>query len=246
MKVRCAGNVLFAVFAFATFMITQRAQAGDCHPALDAMKPQYVLGYGSLLDARDKARSAPMTSADQPLMLSGYTRGWIALGEDHVGFNATLLGVQIDPDGKVAGALYRDYLVSDIASTDKREASYCRGQVDPAQITMLDGSTAPTDGPIWIYLPQPAAIAPPSAELPIIQSYVDLFINGCLEIAVRVVDPGIDFAELCVTTTQGWSQHWVNDRIYPRRPQVFEPNATIIDALLARLVPEAFAAITIE
>jgi hypothetical protein len=49
-----------------------------------------------------------------------------------------------------------------------------------------------------------------------------------------------------VRTTDGWSKHWVNDRIYPRRPYIHQPNAWEIDAHLKRLLPELFGGIRIE
>lgn len=54
------------------------------------------------------------------------------------------------------------------------------------------------------------------------------------------------FARECVRTTQEWSQHWVNDRIFPRRPFEHQPYAGAIDALRNEEVPEYFRAIQIE
>jgi hypothetical protein len=89
---------------------------------------------------------------------------------------------------------------------------------------MLDGSSVPS-GQIWIYVNKPASLAPPDAEHPITQSYVDIFITGCLELQPRVSDPGLDLVEQCVRTTSGWSKHWVNDRLQPRRPYIHQPRA---------------------
>jgi hypothetical protein len=49
-----------------------------------------------------------------------------------------------------------------------------------------------------------------------------------------------------VLTTQGWSTHWVNDRIYPRRPFMYQPSAGEIDQRLNTLLPEIVDAIKIE
>ncbi len=78
-----------------------------------------------------------------------------------------------------------------------------------------------------------------------IQSYVDIFLGGCIELAQQVVDPGVDFLTACITTTRGWSGYWVKDRIYPRRP-FHQPHARRIDALLHRMLPDQFNAIRIE
>jgi hypothetical protein len=78
---------------------------------------------------------------------------------------------------------------------------------------------------VWIY--QPQAIHFPHPEKPIVQTYVDTILRGCLEISEEFA---VDF----LTTTRGWSSldlggekgsvggdlhagvvHWVNDRLDP-------------------------------
>ena len=126
-----------------------------------------------------------------------------------------------------------------------REHGYCRALVPPSDIQMLDGSAVPDQGEIWIYVQAPESDHPPDARFPIVQSYVDLFLSGCIELARRVVMEDLDFLAACVSTTQGWSAHWVNARIYPRRP-VHQPDAARIDGLLHHMLPVQFAAIRIE
>jgi hypothetical protein len=89
-------------------------------------------------------------------------------------------------------------------------------------------------------------LAAPDAEYPIVQSYVDIFITGCLELQTRVADPDLDFVAQCVQTTDGWSKHWVNDRPMPRRPYIYQPRAWDIDKNLKRLLPEYIGAVRIE
>lgn len=36
----------------------------------------------------------------------------------------------------------------------------------------------------------------------------------------------------CTGSTPSGSQYWVNDRLYPRRPFIYQPNASRIDAAL--------------
>ena len=221
------------------------ALAESCHPQVDPERPQYFVGYGSLMQTASKRRTAPNTGVNLPVMVSGYERAWNTRGSK-IGFSTTYLGVRPEPGATMAAALYRTFALDDIAATDAREAYYCREAVDPAAIRMLDGSAAPEGGQIWIYINKPDAVFPPDADFPIVQSYVDIFLGGCLELAEKVVGQNIDFAEQCVTTTAGWSGHWVNDRLHPRRPFAAEPMAGRIDALLHRLVPEAFGSIRIE
>ena len=84
----------------------------------------------------------------------------------------------------------------------------------------------------------------PNKEYPIVQSYVDIFISGCLEIEDKYELP--HFADKCVETTKGWSTSWVNDRLYPRRPIFNVPKAFRIDKVLANNVPKQFGKIEIE
>jgi hypothetical protein len=67
-----------------------------------------------------------------------------------------------------------------------------------------------------------------------------------LQLQARVSEPNIDFVDQCVLTTQGWPTHWVNDRIYPRRPFMYQPSAGEIDQRLNTLLPEIVDAINIE
>lgn len=147
----------------------------------------------------------------------------------------------------MVAALYRDFLDADgKLASDAREIDYCRAPVDPALLTMLDGSTVPASSQIWIYANKQESTALPDAGHPIVQSYVDIFITGCLQLQERVRDPDFDFVEQSIRTTDGWSKHWVNDRISPRRPFHYQPKAFQIDSYLNRLLPEYVSTIEIE
>jgi hypothetical protein len=99
-------------------------------------------------------------------------------------------------------------------------------------------------GQVWIYVNKPKAVAAPNATYPIVQSYVDIFLSGCLEQEQRFELK--DFAQRCIATTHDWSEYWVNDRIFPRRPFVYQPKAPQIDSLLSKYLPQYFSRIRIE
>jgi hypothetical protein len=61
-------------------------------------------------------------------------------------------------------------------------------------------------------------IVTPTAASPIVQSYVDLVVGGALELEKENNMSG--FAVDVITSTDAWSKHWVNDRVYPRRPGI--------------------------
>jgi hypothetical protein len=219
------------------------AAANDCHPLIDPAKSQYMVGYGSLMESDSKLATEPNAGINLPVLLTGFQRSWNTLGT----YPTTFLGVERSESATMVAALYRDFTNDEgKLASDVREIDYCRAAVDPANIKMLDGSAVPGSSQIWIYTTKPARVAAPDAGHPIVQSYVDIFITGCLQMQARVSEKGFDFVEQCVLTTDGWSNHWVNDRIYPRRPFHYEPNAFKIDGYLNRLLPELVQGIRIE
>ncbi|MGH2990043.1 MAG: hypothetical protein ACRDMA_09295 [Solirubrobacterales bacterium] len=215
-----------------------------CHPALEPSEPHYVVGYGSLMEAASKERSWRHAGVSLPVRVRGFERSWNARGRD-IGFSTTFLGVEPKAAAQMVAALYRVYDHGDFAAGDAREDGYCRMLVAPSQVTMLDGSDVPDRGKIWIYVLNAERSHLPDARFPIVQSYVDIFLSGCIELARLVVADDVDLLAACITTTRGWPGYWVNDRIYPRRP-FQQPNATRIDEMLHRMLPVQFEAIRIE
>lgn len=221
----------------------QAAVAADCHPLPDAGQPQYIIGYGSLMQDESRKRASPQAGGARPIELSGYRRGWFARG-DPVGFSTTYLGVLPDAQGHLNAVIYR-VEIGELAATDRREASYCRRNVPFLSITALEKqSSEALSGQAWIYVNSSQSIATPSARFPIVQSYVDIFVSGCLEQEQRFELQG--FAQQCLATTHDWSKYWVNDRLYPRRPFIHQPKSRAIDLLLSQQLPAFFSHIKIE
>jgi len=215
----------------------------DCHPAPVADQPQYIVGYGSLMQDESRKRTSPLAGPAHPVEVAGYRRGWFARG-DSLGFSTTYLGVAADATSTLNAVIYL-VETTELTATDQREASYCRKSVPVADIKPLEKEPSqPNHGQAWIYVNKPQAIALPTARYPIVQSYVDIFLSGCLEQEQRFDVKG--FAQRCVATTRDWSEHWVNDRIYPRRPFIYQPKARQIDALLSQNLPQYFSHIRIE
>ena len=227
----------FCLVSSATF-----AETLDCHPELDADRPQYIIGYGSLMERASKRATEPDAGENLPVIVAGFERSWSIPGV----YPTTFLGVLPVEGAEMAAAIYRSFPEDGVLSSDAREIDYCRAAVDPASVTMLDGSSLAEESQIWVYTNKPDKIADPSADFPIVQSYVDIFITGCLDMQTLVADPAVDFVEKCVRTTQGWSEHWVNDRIYPRRPFKYQPRAFEIDKALKALLPNLYPMVRIE
>ena len=89
----------------------------------------------------------------------------------------------------------------------------------------------PATGKIWVYIPVKADNEPgvglpvASAEFPLLQSYIDVVVEGAL-------DYGETFARELIETTSDWSNFWLNDRELARRPWVYNPASSQVDALL--------------
>ena len=238
---------VLTVVTIAFVTAPRHAHAKDnpaCHPPLDPNPVHYVIGYGSLMQEASKRRTWPSVGVGIPVRVRGFERRWNARGRS-IGFSTTYLGVRPKAESEIVAALFRAHDLRDFAAGDKREYIYCRAPVPASHVSTLDGSAVPTNANIWIYMLKPERDQPANAKFPIIQSYVDIFLTGCIELSQRVAVKDLDFVAACVATTKGWPSHWVNDRVNPRRPHQV-PHAARIDALLHKMLPKQFDAIRLE
>ena len=219
------------------------ASDGGCGEPLHTGRAQYIVGYGSLMQDDSRMRTSPRAGPAHPVEVEGYRRGWFTRGGG-TGPGTTYLGVRSEAKSRINAVIYQ-VDPAEVDATDKRESLYCRVAVDLSDVRPLERGWSPErDAQAWIYLSLPKAVAAPDSRNPIVQSYVDVFLTGCLEQEQR---SGLaDFSRECLATTEGWSEHWVNDRVYPRRPFVFQPKAAQIDGLLKQQLPQYFSRIRIE
>ena len=228
--------------ALILILLSGIAIADDCHPLPTPGLPQYLIAYGSLMQEASRLRTAPSAKEAWPVRVTGFRRAWIAQGTP-VGFSTTYLGVMSNPGSTMNAAIFPLASDAEVTNMDAREDGYCRVAVADKQVAMLSGQL-PAAGEVWLYVNRPRRVAAPSARFPIVQSYVDIFVGGCLAMERQYQLAG--FAEECISSTHGWSKHWVNDRIYPRRPFIYQPDAAAIDTLLQHRLPALFKAIRIE
>lgn len=188
--------------------------------------PQYMIGYGSLINKASRTNSAKSAEDAYPIWVKGYERGWMQPALiTQLGIN--FLGVRAKPGAAFNGVYYL-MNQADLKATDAREQGYCRVEVSSVQLKSLNG-TLPK-GQYWLYVTPDQKVKLPTKRYPIVQSYVDVVLTGCIHIGQAFQLP--NFAKQCITTTQGWSKHWINDRLLPRRPWVYVPDALVIDELL--------------
>lgn len=205
---------------------------------------QFIFGYGSLVESQSRARTSPSALYAFPANVAGIKRGWF----DQVGgvsLSCTYLGAVRDENFNCNGVIFQ-VSQQQLDAFDQRETGYNRERIDQKDITMLNGSKSAPEGNIWFYANKEKRYASP--ECPIVQSYVDICLNGCLELeATYPAAKDATFAETFLKTCTDWTKYWVNDRIYPRRAFIYAPNASKIDQLIQKVLgEEMFSSIEIE
>jgi hypothetical protein len=55
-----------------------------------------------------------------------------------------------------------------------------------------------------------------------------------------------NYADNCVGQTVGWNYSWINDRLIPRRPWVYQPYAIKVDQLIKKHLPTELERIGVE
>lgn len=205
----------------------------------NAPNKDYIFGYGSLIEDASRERTTASARYAFPVVVKGIVRGWWARGGSS-GLTTTYLGALEDDNATCNGVIYA-VTEEELAETDAREtAGYKRCLIQPQNITMLDGRNTPPEGNIWVYVNQfsRAEIRDniPTAQFPMVQSYLDICVNGCLEVEARY-PTAAGFTKEFLTKTAEWNRFWVNDRSQPRRAFAAQPAAEGIDEALLS-VPE--------
>lgn len=220
--------------------------AHNCYPPINPQQAQIIVGYGSLMNEASKKRSDPNVSDSYPVRVTGFKRGWLARSCNKIiGFSTTFLNIYPEKNSTMNAVIYKLGTAHNIYKYDARENIYCRIRIPSSHIKFLVPiPKTMRHAQIWIYANKKKDANPPSKNCPIVQSYVDVFLTGCLNIQKKFNLP--NFAKQCIMTTSHWSPYWVNDRIYPRRPFIYQPNAREIDKLLEKTHPKLFDAIKIE
>jgi cation transport regulator ChaC len=223
---------------------TAHARDGELNTVGGSARPQYIFGYGSLVQRQSRMGTSAGAEFASPVIVHGVSRGWF----DQTGgpsWNPTYLGAVLEKDSVCNGVIF-PVTSAESAAYGEREVGYQLTKIDPSQITMLDGSQTVPEADIWFYGNTEKRF--PSSEHPIVQSYVDVCLDGCLEIeAMYPLARQANFAEQFVKTTSNWQPPWINDRIYPWRPSVCVPRASQIDAMIQKVLGrDMFVKITLR
>ncbi|TXR54034.1 gamma-glutamylcyclotransferase family protein [Reinekea thalattae] len=184
----------------------------------------YIFGYGSLICGDSRSRTG-VTANAYAIEVEGIARRWSAYIPS---WSGTAVSAHLDPKSRCNGVYFA---VDDenLALFDEREYGYRRVALPWQAVMPLDQTPLPRDGTLWVYVGNSVDI--PSPEKPILQSYLDVIINGCLDIDES-------FARRFIELTGQWG-HLVNDRDAPLylRPLARKSSTARIDELLNKQLP---------
>ena len=169
-----------------------------------------VFGYGSLICPDSRALTAPSVADRQaiPVNVQNVERTWAKKSLRGM----TSMGVRFRQGAECVGVLVP---VNDdeLSQFDEREVGYDRFELQPEDILpipFLDDehyentflATGEQPPQIWVYVQQDPV--PASENHPIVQSYVDIILRGCLGISE-------EFAQEFMRTTKGWDPAELSD-----------------------------------
>lgn len=159
----------------------------------------YIFGYGSLINPASRALTG-QTGQAIPAIARGLVRYWGKVDDSY--HHSPLVVAQ--GEGNINGVL----LAIDertLMEFDRREQGYQRIALPSDQICAQSGFDR--NQPIWVYIKE--RHEPPCSKIPVMQTYVDTVLAGCLEISES-------FAKRFVESTLGWHFPRENDRAFPK------------------------------
>ena len=204
----------------------------DCRPGVNSKHTNFVVGYGSLMNKNSRKITVPEAEYASPVLVKNFERIWASRGQKS---GATFL-LAIPNEGYVMNAIYYKAKANDIAATDLREASYCRVKIPSKDLLPLGVKSLPK-GDYWMYVKEFSDAEFPTRDFPILQTYADVFMTGCLQ---TQADFNLtEFGQLCFNTTYNWDlANWLNDRTkpqYARYSKITEKYRPQIDGIIHRL-----------
>ena len=204
----------------------------NCHPKLIESEQNYLISYGNAMNSEARRKTTPNAWYAYPIEIKDFKRVWGMNGQN---YKATFLTLIQEKEAHINAVYYR-ISSQDIKRNDKRQGIYCRKEIPRSSISPLGINVLPK-GKFWLYMQNKPNVQIPTDVYPILQSYIDVFIGGCLDIEQTYQLN--HYVKECINTTRYWpnekgTQRWINDRVFPRRPFDSVPHVLIIDKLLAK------------
>ena len=185
----------------------------------------FIFGYGSLICADSRQRTG-LAGKALPIDVNGIHRKWSAQVPD---WPSTAVSAHAEPDS-VCNGVYFEVDDDNLIQFDAREKGYQRILLSWDNVIPLDETALPRNSSLWAYVGHSSAM--PSPKRPIMQSYLDVILNGCL-------DYGVEFADRFTQTTSQW-QYLVDDRTLPIYPRPLQDKGRLphIDRVLTSNLPK--------
>lgn len=183
------------------------------------VKDPYFFGYGSLVNARTHDYENVQVAT-----LKGWRRAWRASPLRAVCYLTAVPCADSEIDGLVASVPGADW-----GALDLRERAYARVPLGD-EVTHQAG-----DIEVAVYAISDGAHRAPTAQNPVLLSYLDVVVQGYLHMFGRA---GV---ERFFATTDGWHAPIQNDRdapIYPRAQMLTDAERGLVDDWRARLAAE--------
>lgn len=163
-------SITLSTMSHATFL---------CHPKINPMLTQYIVGYGSLMDEASKRKTSTAVGKNHPFFLPGFERAW-----NFQNAKGTFLGVKYQAQNTLS-VVYFSTTPIGLHTFDQRELGYCRELLNPSSFIPLLHHQVFPKGQYWIYVP-----AHPKTDLQHIPAYyITLFTQACKKIAQENQSP---------------------------------------------------------
>lgn len=217
----------------------------------------YFFGYGSLMNIDELAKCL-LTTKENILQrvsfvkVKGLRRGWlnqcsVSKTNNGLQLTPTYLCCYSEPKGCINGIIIPvTQREQDLIHQREKAACYKISYLSHKQIFCYhckqnhSKDDFKNDLPIYFYSCDLIQSSKPNRYHPIVQSYVDLCLNGTIYIDTLNNDDKYGFSQEFIRTTDFWiGQYWINDRIYKYRPSIFLTNAELINSLLVNNLPES-------
>jgi len=217
----------------------------------------WVFGYGSMMGQNHQPSNTFL-----PVRVSGVTRAFDTPGYLEVESGSGYLnllwqaasihtGLHWNASGSTNGLLF-NVTSNELATLDAAELGAegnSRQNLSTSQITVLfsQGNVIGANDQIYTYmLADNLRVPGPNASLKIIQSYVDEIIHSCIDVDT-LYNTSTAFRDEFVANTFGWdTTNWVNDRLFPRNPSLFQPLVNQIDTALFKVLGNSLSSVTLD
>lgn len=185
----------------------------------------YIFGYGSLICQDSRSRTG-FSGKAHPIEVNGIARKWSMHSPE---WPATAVSAH-DEEREISNGVYFEVDSVNLEKFDEREQGYQRVAVSWDRVKQMSLQSLPTQGTLWAYVGNEKG--QPTPEKPIMQSYLDVILNGCL-------DYGPEFAARFAQTTHFW-EHLVDDRHQPQYPRPLKSTVRIpqIDQIIQSHLPD--------